>query len=266
MHPGDSLRDVPESKVREALDRIRTLVVDYNELRVVPPFELAEMVGDYPDVRLKCEDISRALNKIFALHHSVSLDHLTGMSRKDVVAYLDALDGLEDYTRARIRLLALQQHAVPLDEAMWAYARYREVIDHRCPLGEAQAFLERQIAEGEALEFYTLLNRQAWAECGTAVRAARRCASSAFRPIARRATCFRLSACCPTSWSRCWLTKILSPSSTKSRKPKKAARRAPRCRAPRPPGASQTTRAPAPAKAAEEAERQRQPSAPLLPN
>jgi hypothetical protein len=163
-------RDVPESKAREALDRIRTLVVDYNELRVVPPFELAEMVGDYPDVRLKSEDISRALNKIFALHHSVSLDHLIGQSRKDVVAYLDALDGLEDYTRARIRLLALHQHALPLDEAMWAYARQREVVDHRCPLGQAQAFLERQIAEGEALEFYTLLNRQAWSEMGTAVR------------------------------------------------------------------------------------------------
>jgi hypothetical protein len=163
-------RDVPESKAREALDRIRTLVVDYNELRVVPPFELAEMVGDYPDVRLKSEDISRALNKIFALHHSVSLDHLTGMSRKDAVAYLEALDGLEDYTRARIRLLALRQHAVPLDEAMWAYARQREIIDHRCPLGQAQSFLERQIAEGEALEFYTLLNRQAWSEMATAVR------------------------------------------------------------------------------------------------
>lgn len=163
-------RDMPEPKAREALDHIRGLVVDFNELRVVPPIELAQMLGDYPDVRLKCEDISRALNKIFALHHNVTLDHLAGMPKKDVVAYLQGLDGLEDYTRARVRLLALQQHAVPLDEAMWAYARQREIIDKRCPLGEAQAFLERQIAEGDALEFFALLNRQAWSEMGTAVR------------------------------------------------------------------------------------------------
>jgi hypothetical protein len=163
-------RDVPESKAREALDRIHGLVVDYNELRVVPPIELAEMLGEYPDVRLKSEDISRALNKVFALHHSVTLDHLFGMPKKEVSAYLEDLDGLEDYTRARVRLLALQQHAVPLDEAMWAYARQHEIVDRRCPLGEAQAFLERQIAESDALEFYALLHRQAWSEMATAVR------------------------------------------------------------------------------------------------
>ena len=177
--PGDPLtqcilgilsRDVPEPKAREALDRIRGMVVDFNELRVVPPIELAQMLGDYPDVRLKCEDISRALNKIFALHHNVTLDHLLGMPKKEVIIYLSGLDGLEDYTRARIRLLALQQHAVPLDEAMWAYARQQEIIDPRCQLGEAQPFLERQVSEGDALEFYVLLNRQAWAEMGTAVR------------------------------------------------------------------------------------------------
>jgi hypothetical protein len=162
-------RDVPESKAREALDGIRGLVVDFNELRVVPPIELAQMLGEYPDVRLKSEDISRVLNKIFALHHNVTLDHLAGMSRKDLIAYLEGLDGLEPYTRARVRLLALQQHAIPLDEAMWAYARRREIVDNRCPLGEAQAFLERQIAEGNALEFFALLNRQAWSEMATAV-------------------------------------------------------------------------------------------------
>ncbi len=163
-------RDMPESKAREALDRIRNLVVDFNELRVVPPIELAEMVGDYPDARLKCEDISRALNKIFALHHNITLEHLLQQPKKEVIAYLERIDGLEDYTRARIRLLGLQQHAVPLDEAMWAYARQQGIVDARCPLGEAQAFLERQIADGDALEFFVLLNRQAWAEMGTAVR------------------------------------------------------------------------------------------------
>jgi len=101
--PGDPLtqcilgilsRDVPEPKAREALDRIRGMVVDFNELRVVPPIELAQMLGDYPDVRLKCEDISRALNKIFALHHNVTLDHLLGMPKKEVIIYLSGLDWL----------------------------------------------------------------------------------------------------------------------------------------------------------------------------
>jgi hypothetical protein len=163
-------RDVPDSKAREALDRLRSLVVDYNELRVVPPIEMAGMVGALPEARVKCEDLSRALNKVFTHEHEVSLERLAELPRKEVLAYLESIDGLDPYSRARVRLLGLQQHAVPLDEAMWAYARKTEIVDRRCPLEEAQAFLERRIPEGDALEFVALLEKQAWAEMGAAVR------------------------------------------------------------------------------------------------
>ncbi|MFH1746792.1 MAG: hypothetical protein ABIG44_07075 [Planctomycetota bacterium] len=163
-------RDMPESRAHAALDHIRVMVVDYNELRVIPPIELTEMLGDVPDARLKCEDISRSLNSIFALNHVINLDHLAELSGKDMRAWLDQIDGLEAYTRARIRLLGLRQHAIPLDEAMWGYARAQEIVDKRCPLEEAQAFLERQIAEEDALELVALLKRQAWTEMSAAVR------------------------------------------------------------------------------------------------
>src|ERR1051326_2761421 len=69
-------RDVPESRAKEALETLRAMVVDYNELRVIPPIELAETIGDYPEARLKCEDISRALNKIFSIEHALTLDRV----------------------------------------------------------------------------------------------------------------------------------------------------------------------------------------------
>ncbi len=163
-------RDVPESKAREALEKLRALVVDFNELRVMSPREMAEAVPDYPEAWRKCEDVSRALNKIFAKQHVVSLDHLKSRSRKDAQDYLEKVDGLEPYTRARIRLLGLEQHAIPLDEAMWALARREEIVDPACPLEEAQAFLERQVPESEALDFVNRLKRHAWSELGAAVK------------------------------------------------------------------------------------------------
>jgi len=163
-------RDVPESRAREALNRLRAHVVDYNELRVIPPIELTEMVGDMVEVRSKCEDLSRALNAIFLIEHKVSLDRLVTMPRKDAQVYLDKIEGLDGYTRARVRLLGLHQHAIPLDTAMWAYARHKQIVDPRCPLEEAQRFLERQIPETDAVEFFTLFRKQAWAEMGAAVR------------------------------------------------------------------------------------------------
>lgn len=163
-------RDTPEAKACEGLERLRGTVVDYNELRVIPPIELAGVLNEFPDARLKCEDISRALNSIFAQEHTVSLDRLTTLSRKDALARLESIDGLEPYTRARIRLLGLRQHAIPLDEAMWACARADGIIDARCSLREAQQFLERQISEDTALEFVSLYKRHAWAEMGAAVK------------------------------------------------------------------------------------------------
>lgn len=163
-------RDLPESKARDVLDRLRGMVVDYNELRVIPTIELIDMVGDVPDARRKCEDLSRSLNSIFAVEHDVSLERLRELPRKDVIAYLDKIDGLDPYVRARIRLYGLQQHAIPLDEAMWAYARKTEIVHPRCPLDEAQAFLERRIAEDEAVEVVGLIEKQAWAEMGGLVR------------------------------------------------------------------------------------------------
>jgi hypothetical protein len=163
-------RDTPETKASEGLERLRSIVVDYNELRVIPPIELAGILGDFPDARLKCEDISRALNGVFAQEHSISLDRLAGLPRKDVQGLLAQIGGLEPYTRARIRLLGLHQHALPLDEAMWALARAEHLVDARCPLLEAQQFFERQIAEEDALEFYALLKRHAWNELGAAVK------------------------------------------------------------------------------------------------
>lgn len=163
-------RDAPESKAREVLERLRVSVVDYNELRVIPVFELVSIIDDHPDARRKAEDLSRALNKIFMDEHAVSLDGFKGASRRDVENYLRSIDGLEPYTIARVRLLGFGHPAVPLDEAMWAYARKSGIVDGRCPLGEAQGFLERQVAADDALEFVALLKKAAWAEMGTAVR------------------------------------------------------------------------------------------------
>lgn len=163
-------RDVAESRAREALEKLRAMVVDYNELRVVSPLELAETLSGYPDARVKTEDISRALNRIFAIEHTVSLDRLTDMSVKDSRTYLDRIDGLEAYTRARVRLFGLNQHAVPLDEAMLAFVRQENIVDPQATHEEIQSFLERQVDHAESLEFFSLLRKHAWSEMAAAIR------------------------------------------------------------------------------------------------
>ncbi len=163
-------RDVPEVRAKEALNRLMDVVVDYNDLRVMAPAEMAEIVEKLSDARRKCEDLSRALNWIFLREHDVTLDHLLEASKKDVLAYLGQVEGLDAYTQARIRLLGLNQHAFPLDSAMWEYACQVEIVSPDAPHAEAQAFLERQIPEKDALNVFAMMRKVAWAECGAKVR------------------------------------------------------------------------------------------------
>jgi endonuclease III len=163
-------RDTPEAKALEGLERLRSLVVDYNELRVIPPIEMADTLTEFPDRRLKCEDISRALNAIFAIEHIVSLDRVVELPSKEALTYLNKIDGLEAYTVARIRLLGLNQPSFPLDEAMFAFVRQAGAVAPKSSHEEAQHFLERQIPHEEALEAYALLRKHAWAECAALVR------------------------------------------------------------------------------------------------
>lgn len=168
---GTFSRNQPENRARETVEQLRALVVDYNELRVIPVGEMADAIeAKSPDLWRKCEDLSRALNAIFAAEHAVSLERVRGLPRKDAKAYLDQIRGLEPYTRARIRLLGFEWHAIPLDEAMWAFCQREELVDPKGSLEDSQAFLERQIEESDALEFVALLKKQAWSDLGGAVK------------------------------------------------------------------------------------------------
>src|SRR5262245_45991959 len=88
-------RNQPENKAKEIVEQLRALVVDYNELRVIPVGEMCDAVeAKTPEMWRKCEDLSRALNSIFATEHAVSLDRIKAMPRKDARAYLDNVRGL----------------------------------------------------------------------------------------------------------------------------------------------------------------------------
>ncbi|MGE3180337.1 MAG: hypothetical protein AB7N71_01805 [Phycisphaerae bacterium] len=163
-------RNAPENKAREAVEKLQGMVVDFNELRVTPVTELAQAVGGSSEMRRKCEDISRALNAIFAIEFAVSLDRVAKLPKRESREFLTGLDGLDAYSRARIRLYGFGHHAIPLDEAMWAVCREHELVDPECTLEESQNFLERQIPDGQAFEFVALLRKQAWADKGNAVK------------------------------------------------------------------------------------------------
>src|SRR5215207_2909113 len=81
--------DVPDSRVEDAIKVIQREFVDLNELRVATELEVQEMLGQrYPQIEERVKLSTAALNAIFEKEHTLSLDRLKTISRRDARQFL----------------------------------------------------------------------------------------------------------------------------------------------------------------------------------
>jgi len=184
------LWEAPRSKAELAMKRVQQAVVDINELRVCFPEEIIAILGErYPRVEERAQRLRAVLNDIYIREHAVSLDKLKSAGKREARQYLDSLDGMPQFVAARVFLLALGGHAVPLDDRMIARLAAEGVLEPGAAVEKAASALERHVKAGEAAELHMLL--QAWADDGPASDRApgrkKPAGNSAVRSAARRA-------------------------------------------------------------------------------
>jgi hypothetical protein len=147
-----------------ACQRLHQAVVDYNELRVCLPDEVAALLGaNYPHMRERSLRLRAVLNDIYRREHRVTLAHLPAMGRREARLYLESLEGMPLFVSGRLALLSLDTHAFPLDQRL-----RRALLDEQAlpadvagtDISEAVGWLERHFRAGEAAPAYRLL--EAW--------------------------------------------------------------------------------------------------------
>jgi hypothetical protein len=69
------------------------------------------------------------------------------------------LPGIHPFVEAYIMLMALEGHAVPVDEGILAVLRDHEIVEEQTSLEEAQRFMEHHLKADEAYEFFVLIRR-----------------------------------------------------------------------------------------------------------
>ncbi len=176
------------NRAEAALKRLLHAVVDYNELRVCLPDELARIIGErYPRALDRAARLRAALNDLYRREHAVTFQPLTVMPKRDARLYLDALDGIPPFVAARITLLTLGGHAFPVDDRILLALKEDQAAPPDLPLDGAESWLERQFRSGEAVGAYLLV--EAWMNERTARRAgAERTAPRRTSPRPRSAT------------------------------------------------------------------------------
>lgn len=177
------LWDATAPQARTLLKRLRENFVDFNELRVALPDEIAAVVGDrYPRCHERSLRLRATLQDIFKREHGLTLTRLADMGKREARAYLDSLEGMPAYVSARVFLLGLGGHAVPVDQRLADLLAAEDVLSEEVTDAETAAtWLERQIKAGEGVQAHLLF--QAWSdEEGSTPRRDRRVFGPDFSP------------------------------------------------------------------------------------
>lgn len=157
------LWETTTSKATLARKRLAAAFVDCNDLRVAMPSEVVEALGPrYPRAEERALRLRAALNDLFRREDRVSLAHLLDAPKRDARQYLDSLDGAPQYVAARVALIGLGAHALPLDERLHALLERESAFEESLSLEDAAASLERRIRAADSLEAHLLL--QAWSD------------------------------------------------------------------------------------------------------
>ena len=152
--------DVPDARAEEAMRLIDREFVDLNELRVATELEVQELLGTrYPAIERRVTMITQALNDIFEREHTLSLDRLKAVSKRDARQFLRELPDIHPFVEAYVMLFAFDGHAFPVDDETLGYLREQDVVEEDAGLEESQRFLEHQLKAEECHDLFTALRR-----------------------------------------------------------------------------------------------------------
>lgn len=170
--------DASAAQAHNAISRIRSAVVDLNELRIAYPDEIASLLGPrYPEVHERCERMRAVLCSVFAQEHEIGLNSLFEMPKRDARNVLEGLSGVTPFVALRVGLCVFGIHGMPVDKAMCAGLIAAGVLEEGALPADAAAQLERAVRAADSRD--TFLKLEAWADDGCPLPKGKRKAKAA---------------------------------------------------------------------------------------
>src|SRR4051812_48956958 len=150
--------DVPDARVEDAIKVIQREFVDLNELRVATELEVQDLLGQrYPAIEERVKLITSALNAIFEKEHTLSLDRLKDVSRRDTRQFLRDLPEMQPFVEAYVMLMSFDGHACPIDRQMLEYLSEEEILEEGTAADDAQKFVEHHLKHEDMYPFFVAL-------------------------------------------------------------------------------------------------------------
>jgi outer membrane biosynthesis protein TonB len=169
-----------ESSSEQAATAMSKLIeqrVDFNELRVSLPHEVAGIIGKrYPRVEERLHGIRRTLHDLFLRRHELSFEYLAEKGKRDVKAEVESLDGITPFVSARLLRISFDVHAMPADDQLSALLHESDVIDEPVEPEDLAGWLGTAVKADEAVAAIAAMQAAvdaAW-DAGTMTKLVRR--------------------------------------------------------------------------------------------
>ncbi|MCK4851380.1 MAG: hypothetical protein KAT11_08515, partial [Phycisphaerae bacterium] len=134
----------PSSKAQTVLRKLKGYYVDFNELRVSRPNELAAHMGStFAQPLPKAKIILGVLKGIFDRENSFDLGFLKSKSKQELEEYFRDIPGADNYLVSSVILYCCGRQAFPLDEKMLQACKELELAKGPVSLENMQAYFER---------------------------------------------------------------------------------------------------------------------------
>lgn len=186
-----------ERKAAQALRRLQTDFVDFNEVRVSRPNDVAEAIQVVADPEGKANRIIRVLQQLFLRYGGVDLDLLLKAPLGEAQASLQQLPGVDARTAATVVLLSLGGQALPADPAVVRLSKRIGLVDRAWSTDQVQEALSALVPSEERYAFYCLMQVHGEKVClvkttrCAACVLSRLCAGRRVRPAAARPAAHR---------------------------------------------------------------------------
>lgn len=149
-------RDTSERKAVQALRRLQAEFVDFNELRVTQPREVAGVIQMVADPAAKAVTLTSVLQQLWAKHYALELDFLGRLPIQEARAFLGQLNGLDEQTISTVLLMSLGGNTIPADASVVRVTKRLGLVPRAWSAAQVQKHLERELPPGEKFTFHQL--------------------------------------------------------------------------------------------------------------
>ncbi len=149
----------------EILEKLRGLMVDWNELRVTTPHEIEELIAPLPDAAEKALILRDILHKLFVEKHTLNLSHFARYGKERLDKELEAFGGLTPAMKARMMLRAFDINVLPMTADIERIVKRLGLVDSYLTTDKVAEELEEVLPPKRVYSFYHLASEHAEKVC-----------------------------------------------------------------------------------------------------